>query len=249
MTEGVRTIETNPIAMLQLAVEKGADVDQLTRLMELKERYEANEARKAFTVAMAEFKKNPPQIVKDKQVAFLDVRYKHAELDQVAAKIGAALALVGIAHRWDVDQKSVPGQVSVTCILTHALGHSESVTIAAPPDNSGKKNPVQQVASTISYLQRYTILSATGLATGEADNDGRTIEQDEDNYRMPEADFQGHIANMDGANTVEDLKKAYFAGFNQVHAKDTSTKEAMTKHKNARYRALTGTAASQGGAR
>ena len=190
-----------------------------------------------------------PQIVKDKQVAFLDVKYKHAELDQVAGKIGEALAKVGIAHRWEVDQKSVPGQVSVTCILTHELGHSESVTIAAPPDNSGKKNPVQQVASTISYLQRYTILSATGLATGEADNDGRTIEQDELDYRMTETDFQGHLANMDGAKTVEDLKKVYFAGFNQVHVKDTSTKEALTKHKNARYRALTGTTAPQGGAR
>ena len=163
-------LPVTPMEMLSMAVSQGADLDKLQKLMDLQERWEANEARKAFVVAMARFKENPPQIVKDKQVAFLDVKYKHAELDQVAGKIGHALSLVGISHRWALDQTG--GPIKVTCILTHIQGHSESVTLEGVADQSGKKNAVQGIGSTVSYLQRYTLLAATGLATGEDDNDG-----------------------------------------------------------------------------
>ena len=57
--------------------------------------------------------------------------------------------------------------VTVTCRLTHADGHSEETTISAPPDNSGNKSPAQAVASTITLLQRYTLLSLLGIATAD----------------------------------------------------------------------------------
>ncbi len=168
---GINTVNTvTPMELLSAAVTQGADTSKLEKLMELQERWEANEARKAFVVAMAKFKENPPKIVKDKQVAFLDVKYKHAELDQVSGKIGLALSLVGISHRWNVEQAA--GAIRVTCILTHVQGHSESVTLEGVADQSGKKNAVQGIGSTVAYLERYTLLAATGLATGEDDNDG-----------------------------------------------------------------------------
>ena len=37
-----------PMQMLQIAVEQGADLDRLEKLMDMQERWEANEARKAF---------------------------------------------------------------------------------------------------------------------------------------------------------------------------------------------------------
>jgi hypothetical protein len=65
------------------------------------------------------------------------------------------------------------GRVHVTCIVTHERGHSETVTMDAPPDSSGKKNSIQQIASATTYLQRYTLLAATGMATKGMDDDGR----------------------------------------------------------------------------
>ncbi|MNL48938.1 ERF superfamily protein [compost metagenome] len=50
----------------------------------------------------------------------------------------------------------------------------------AMPDNSGKKNAIQQVASTITYLQRYTLLAATGVATKGQDDDARGANLDTD---------------------------------------------------------------------
>src|SRR5258708_10458648 len=64
------------------------------------------------------------------------------------------------------------GTIRVPCTLTHAQGHSESVSMSAQPDTSGSKNSIQAIGSTTSYLQRYTLFAATGLAPKDADTDG-----------------------------------------------------------------------------
>lgn len=160
-----------PMSMIAIAVERGADVDQLTKLMELQERYEAGEARKAFVLAMNEFKADPPEIFKKKDVGYGNTHYKHATLDHVAKQISEKMAQHGLSFRWDVEQN---GAVSVTCVLMHQLGHMERVTLSAPPDDSGKKNSIQAIGSTVTYLQRYTLLAATGLAA--QDDDGQASE-------------------------------------------------------------------------
>jgi len=38
---------------------------------------------------------------------------------------------------------------------------------------SGNKNPIQAIASTVSYLERYTLLAITGLTTKDMDDDGK----------------------------------------------------------------------------
>ena len=167
--------EITPMQMLQAAVERGTDLDQLEKLMDLHERYEANRARKAYVVALAAFKSNPPSVVKDKQAAFElknggRTEYQYADLAQVAAVIGKGLSEHGLSHGWSVKQTD--GRVSVTCTLTHEQGHSESVTLEGPVDPSGSKNAIQAIGSTVSYLERYSLLAVTGLAAGETDNDG-----------------------------------------------------------------------------
>jgi ERF superfamily len=165
-----------PMSLLQIAVEQGADIDKLEKLMALQERWEANEARKAYVVAMNAFKANPPDVFKSKQVSFNETSYKHALLSDAADLIGAALSVHGLSFRWDTDQLD-GGMVKVTCIITHAQGHSERVTLQAGLDQSGKKNNIQALGSTVSYLQRYTLFSATGLAAKDQDDDSQGSEQ------------------------------------------------------------------------
>jgi hypothetical protein len=55
-----------PMGILQMAISQGADIDKLTKLMELKERWDATEARKAYVQAMADFKTEAIVITKDK---------------------------------------------------------------------------------------------------------------------------------------------------------------------------------------
>jgi hypothetical protein len=159
-----------PMMMLQAAVERGTDMDQLTKLMDLQERWEKNEARKQYMEAVAAFKKDPPKVVKD----MLNKQYgsKYTSLANLVNTVNETLSTFGLNARWDFHQTEK--NVSVTCILAHVAGHSESVTLAGPPDTSGNKNPIQQIKSTITYLKGATFEAITGIASREAnaDDDG-----------------------------------------------------------------------------
>lgn len=169
-----------PPQLLAMAVQQGADMDRLERLMTLQERWEAGEARREFVQAMSAFKAEPLEIFKTKHVSFTTrdgetTSYKHATLADAASVIVPAMARHGLSHHWDVRQEG--GRIVVTCVVTHHRGHSESVTLDAAPDDSGKKNGIQRVASAVTYLQRYTLLLATGLAAkDQVDDDGRGAE-------------------------------------------------------------------------
>lgn len=157
----------------------GGTIDQMRDILALQREFEAGEAKKSFVAAMAQFKKNPPKILKDKRVYF-DAKnggaatdYWHATLGNVAEAIIEGLATVGISHSWNPQRKG--DRVHVTCTLTHEQGHSESVELDGPLDSSGNKNNIQQAMSTATYLSRYTLLMITGLAVKDEilpDNDG-----------------------------------------------------------------------------
>ena len=46
------------------------DVSKLEKLLDVKEKWEANEARKAFVAALAAFKVSPPTVKKNKRVRY-----------------------------------------------------------------------------------------------------------------------------------------------------------------------------------
>ena len=173
----VPEVAPNPMAMLAHAVQRGTSVEELKGLMELQERWEKNEARKAFVAALNAFKANPPEIFKNKSVSHNGVfKYKHASLDNASGAIGRALAEHKISHRWDTEQRD-GGVIRVTCVLTHEAGHSERTPLEAAPDSSGGKNSIQAVGSTVSYLERYTLLAATRMAEQHQDDDGRQVKR------------------------------------------------------------------------
>ncbi|MCK5606524.1 ERF family protein [Candidatus Pacearchaeota archaeon] len=181
MTDELAVREPDESAkLLTLAIEKGATVEALEKLMALQERHNANEARKAYHVAMTAFKKKPPMIVKTKDVKFGETSYRHADLAEVATTIGKALNKQGLSAAWRTDQEAAEkGGVTVACEITHVLGHTERTSLTAPPDTSGKKNSIQAIASTVTYLQRYTLLALTGLAAQNTDDDGKGAEDTE----------------------------------------------------------------------
>jgi len=161
----------SPMAAMELALNKDMDIDKLEKILALQEKWEQMEAKKAYTQAMADFKSDPPRVNKDKKVSFNQTNYKHASLGNVTEKINRSLANHGLSAAWKTDQSQ--SGITVTCTITHKMGYSESTALTSGADMSGKKNNIQAIGSTITYLQRYTILSLTGLATHDQDDDGR----------------------------------------------------------------------------
>lgn len=169
----------SPAELMNTAIANGVDIDKLEKMLVLQERWENNEAIKAYNKAMAQFKANPPHIDKDRQVKYStgkgSVGYSHATLGNVVEKITAELSKYGMSMSWRTAQ--VDKNITVTCRLSHERGHYEETSISAQADDSGAKNPIQAVGSTISYLQRYSCLALTGLATYDQDTDGVTVEE------------------------------------------------------------------------
>lgn len=174
----VKTLPSTPMEMIAAALERGADLSVLEKLMDLQERHQRNEARKAFDQAIAAAKAEIPTIRKNRHVGFESKRtdgartdYAHEDMAEIAKVITPILSKCGLSYRFRTHY--APNEpVSVTCIIAHELGHSEENTLPAPPDNSGNKNSIQAIGSTVTYLQRYTLKAALGLAAG-ADDDGR----------------------------------------------------------------------------
>jgi hypothetical protein len=163
---------TTPLQLLSLAVQNGTSMEQLERLMALQERWEANEARKAYTTAFAAFKAEAVTIIKNKSVTDGPLKgKKYAELFAVVNAVTPMLSKHGLSASWRLT-KDDKDWLEVTCTLRHVGGHSESVAMGGPPDSGGAKNAIQARASSVSYLERYTLKAVTGLSEQEDDRDG-----------------------------------------------------------------------------
>lgn len=168
-TSSDKTSNGDTHGMMVLALQNKADPAVLSRLMDLQDRYDAMQARKAYIEAMTAFKKSVPNVLrKDATVDFGKTHYTHATLGGIIDQITSGLSAQGLSASWETAQAT--GSVTVTCHITHLKGHRESVSLTGPRDDSCSKNPIQQIGSSVTYLQRYTLLAALGLATSDQDD-------------------------------------------------------------------------------
>lgn len=173
------TAVLTPMDMLNRAVQSGASMEMMEKLMDLQERWEKNQARKAFDAALSAAKAKIPVIKKNRKVGYTSKRtddsvdFDHEDMGEIARTIDPILSEQGLSYRFRSSQENA--QVKVTCVISHRDGHFEETTLCAGADTSGKKNAIQAIGSTLSYLQRYTIKMALGLAAAK-DDDGKMSE-------------------------------------------------------------------------
>jgi hypothetical protein len=222
-----------PMSLLRMAMDQGADLDKLTKLIDLQDRWEQGQARKAYNKAFAAFKSEAVQIIKNITVADGPLKgKKYADLFAVVDSSTHALSKYGLSASWKLT-KDEPTWLEVTCILKHEDGHYETVSMGGPPDAGGAKNAIQGRASSVSYLERYTFLAITGLASSEGDRDGRTTPD------MPEDAFQGHKKAIQEAPTMEKLQEVFATAY-RAAGKDAVTQKALMGLKEERKAALRG---------
>jgi len=154
-----------PVDLINTIITKGGDLSQLAQLMELQEKWEAKQAKANFNHARQKFMDEVKTVVKNKE----GFGYFFASLDNIAKTIKPVLDKCNLYYSWDTD--FVDGIVHVTCVISHVDGHEQRTKLAGGPDTSGKKNSIQAIGSTTSYLQRYTLVSALGLVISDQDSD------------------------------------------------------------------------------
>lgn len=177
------------------------DIDKMQRLLDMHTSIMERQAKTAYAAALARMQPELPIVaerggIKDRNG---NVQSRYALWEDIVGVITPVLAKHGFAlsFRTKVDNASV----IVTGVLSHEAGHSEETSLPLPFDQSGSKNAVQAVGSSVSYGKRYTAGALLNLRTGETDDDGRSAGSQ---YITPEqaADIEALIdevgANRDG---------------------------------------------------
>ena len=193
MEDSLTVQNSNPANLIKLAIETKADITQLEKLMELQERWEKKEARKAFFDALSKFQTMVPILTKKKTARITPkdgkpaFQYKYADLASISQDIKKPLNECGLSYRWEFKEEN--NVIKCTCLLSHRDGHTETTSMEAGKDNSGAKNDIQQKGSTQTYLQRYTLIGALGLSTADSDNDGKGTKQAEEKPKQTEEEY------------------------------------------------------------
>jgi ERF superfamily len=166
----------NPQALLAAAIDKGASVETLERLVALAKDMRQVSAREAFFRAKAEFQKRCPPITKSKTARITSRRtgstysYNYAPLDEIIAKVDPLLSELGLSKSW--KQRPEKDGVSANCVLSHEMGHEEESGFITMPYGTAdeRMNPAQLVGSALTYARRYSLLAILGLAPEDDDD-------------------------------------------------------------------------------
>lgn len=207
MSELIVNEKESPSSLIAQAVQNGASIETLERLMALEERWQKNVAQKSFFETLSTFQTKCPELRKSKKVKFEtktggSTEYSYAPLADIDRQIKPLMSDLGFSKRWEINDNA--NKIKVTCIITHKDGHSERTTMEAEADTTGAKNAIQARGSAIEYMKRYTLLGSLGITTADSDIDGR----------LPELD-------------VDKLHKQYMDLFNQIILLDPSMRTAM----------------------
>lgn len=194
------TLPANPTIMdviARAALKDEPDIEVLNGLYELKKKFDADEARRQFNQAKAAWKKETPAIYKTKAVGYEAkgqwVGYKHADLGEEIRLLEKSLAEFGLSISWKTGQDGA--KITVSCMLSHQGGHTETETIQGMADATGSKNAMQAIGSGVKYLRRYTMEGVLGVAPQDEDDDGAGAGKKPDPL-APKKDWRDEYAKL-----------------------------------------------------
>lgn len=165
-------------ALLRHALDAGASVEALERLVALKERVDDRQARASFFDALAAVQEECPAIQK-RRTAKITTRaggsysYSYAALEDITRTIRPIMRKHGLSYSWDVTQGD--GALIVACILRHVEGHEERASFPVPVDSKATMSDAQKNGAALTYGRRQSLVAVLGLTTADDDVDGSDV--------------------------------------------------------------------------
>lgn len=164
---------------MKMAMNPECDVDKLEKLMALYERDEARKAQVSFNSDFAAMQSDITTVSKNSKVDYQTAKgrtfYSFASLEDIVDMVRPVLQKHGFAVSFNVNTSN---GVNVQCSLMHKKGHSIETSMQVRADNSGGKNDVQALGSSISYAKRYTLSSLLNIATRDDDDAQAAAQKD-----------------------------------------------------------------------
>jgi ERF superfamily protein len=169
--------------LIAKAIEHNVGIDTLERLLALRERLKAEQAREAFLRALAAFQGECPVIVKSKTVTIQPqtgrgYSYRYAPLDVIVEQIRPYLQKYGLSYT--IKTRQDDGSLTAICEAHHEAGHTEPSELTVPIDRAARMNDTQKVGAARTYAMRYAFCNAFGILTGDEDTDAVTASEVEE---------------------------------------------------------------------
>lgn len=161
--------------IMNIAKDPTVKVETVERLFALHEKMVADQARVAFKAALARLQEKLPRITKQGHAKVeKDGRLirdtPFARYEDIDAAVRGPCSAEGFAFSF--DSKTVQGVTTFSCEMSHREGHSETKYLTLPVDDSGGKNKIQGMGSSVSYARRYLLSMHLNLITVGEDDDG-----------------------------------------------------------------------------
>jgi hypothetical protein len=166
----------NPLVLVRMAIENGADPDKMEKLLDLARNWKAGQAAEAFAIALNAAQSAMPCVVKDKANSHTNSKY--ASLETVQTVMRPVYTLNGFSLSYGTEDSKLEGHLRVICDLSHVGGCTRRYHLDCPIDGAGmrgssNKTGVQAMGSTISYARRYLMLMIFNVTVADQDIDGR----------------------------------------------------------------------------
>lgn len=186
-------IRLDPEALIAKGIEHGISVEGLERLLAMRERIKAEQARSAYQHAVAKFQGTCPIITKLAVVLdkYGKERYRYASLEAIVRQVGPLLRKCELTYRIDTRIEEEPATALIAfCTITHRDGHSESSQFRVPVDRDSFMSEPQKFGAASTYAKRYAFCNALGILTGDQDTGARPsahLTGDQDTDARPSA--------------------------------------------------------------
>lgn len=228
-----------PITMFErLGADPNVSVDKLERLIAMQERIMDREAESAFNQDFTLMALEIPTIgekAKTDKTTYAPLEDIIDVIRPICARFGFSL---GFQTEWPTEKT-----VKVIGILTHKQGHARRSEFLSAADQTGSKNAIQALASTVSYGKRYTTKDLLCIVTRKEDDDGAKSEK----AKQPDSPkgYDDWLTDMQSAADEgwEAMAKAWDASPIPLRAHLTETAPGTLKAMKAKAKAATAKAA------
>lgn len=215
--------QISPVAMAQTLLEKGVKPEDVEKMLTLQERYDANQAKKAFAISMVEVQKNMPIV--PELATNSQTNSKYSKYKTILKYTKHIYTEAGFSLVYSEGETSKEDNIRVVVDIMHSQGHIETRFIDVPLDLTGLKGTVNKTkthakGSSLSYGKGYLIRMVFNIPTGD-DDDGQAagsieyISEEQlstirdfidNNEAVIEKSFLEHM----GAESCEQLPKAKY---------------------------------------
>jgi len=234
---GVVTRESRPVAqsggvndLIRLAIDRDADIDKLERLIALRDREEAKNAKRDFDLAFAAMQSEFKAVGRSKQ----GYDYRYAPIEVLQRAYGPIIADHGFSYRWREEAIENGGKRCIMTVTGH--GHSEETSFDVPKiDGTKQMNPVQVAGAMSTYGRRYTFIAGFGVIIDDEDDDAGSLSFDDG------VSYSEYVNALEAETDLESLRqigKQYHSQLKAAH--DEHGAEVILAVYNKRKAELTG---------